>query len=130
MFIYELSGCGFESSCSHLDFGFSACFEQEVPWHSGSYRVWIHSETRTWLDKNIQSVNEYFISDYCYYKKLHFTFTITIKWIYIFRCGQRFVRKMKTSTSNNAFVVTSMQLYGSLMTSVWCSIEIFSIFYF
>ena len=22
-------------------------------WHSGNYRVWIHSETRTWHDKNI-----------------------------------------------------------------------------
>ena len=34
---------------------FRACFEQGVPWHSGNYRVWIHSETRTWHDKNIQS---------------------------------------------------------------------------
>ena len=32
-----------------------ACFEQGVPWHSGNYRVSIHSETRTWHDKNIQS---------------------------------------------------------------------------
>ena len=55
VFIYELSGYGFESSCSHLKFRFCACFEQGVPWHSGNYRVWIHSETRTWHDKNIQS---------------------------------------------------------------------------
>ena len=55
VFVYELSGCGFESSCSHLNFRFRACFEQGVPWHSGNYRVWIHSETRTWHDKNIQS---------------------------------------------------------------------------
>ena len=54
MFVYELSGCGFESRCSHLNFRFHACFEQGVPWHSGNYRVWIHSETRTWHDKNIQ----------------------------------------------------------------------------
>ena len=53
--VYELSGCGFESSCSDLNFRFHACFEQGVPWHSGNYRVWIHSETRTWHDKNIQS---------------------------------------------------------------------------
>ena len=51
----ELSGCGFESRCSHLNFRFRACFEQGVPWHSGNYSVWIHSETRTWHDKNIQS---------------------------------------------------------------------------
>ena len=46
---------GFESSCSHLNFRFRACFEEGVPWHSGNYWVWIHSETRTWHDKNIQS---------------------------------------------------------------------------
>ena len=56
VFIYELSGCGFKSSCSHLNFRFRACFEQGVPWHSGNYRVWIHSETRTWHDKNICSI--------------------------------------------------------------------------
>ena len=54
-FVYELSGSGFESSCSHLNFMVHACFEQGVPWHSGNYRVWIHSETRKWHDKNIQS---------------------------------------------------------------------------
>ena len=45
-----------ESSCSHLNFRFRACFEQGVSWHSGNYKVWIHSETRTWHDKNIQSI--------------------------------------------------------------------------
>ena len=54
VFVYELSGFGFESSCSHLNFTFRACFEQGVPWHSSKCRVWIHSETRTWHDKNIQ----------------------------------------------------------------------------
>ena len=28
--------------------------EQGVPWRSGNYSVQIHSETRTWNDKNIQ----------------------------------------------------------------------------
>ena len=53
--VYELSGCGFESRCSHLIFRYGACFEQGVPLHSGNCRVWIHSQTRTWIDKNIQS---------------------------------------------------------------------------
>ena len=57
VFVYELSGSGFESSCSHLTFRFRACFEQGVPWHSGNNRVWIHSETCTWHDKNIQTVS-------------------------------------------------------------------------
>ena len=56
VFVYELSSCGFESSCSHLNFRFRASFELGVPWHSGNYRVWIHSEARTWHDKNIQSL--------------------------------------------------------------------------
>ena len=55
VFVYELSGCGFESSCSHLSIRSRTCFEQGVLWHSGNYRVWIHSETRTWHDKNMQS---------------------------------------------------------------------------
>ena len=54
VFVYELSGSGFESSCSHLNFRFHACFDQGVPWHSGNYRVWIHSETCMWHAKNIQ----------------------------------------------------------------------------
>ena len=57
MFVYELSGCGFESSCSHLHFRLRACFNQWVPWHSGNYRVWIHSETRTRYDKNIEPMD-------------------------------------------------------------------------
>ena len=44
-----------ESSCSHLNFRFDACFEQGVPWYSGNDKEWIHSETRTWHDKNMQS---------------------------------------------------------------------------
>ena len=56
VFVYKLSGCGVESSCSHLNFRFRACFERGVPWHSGNYRVWIHSERRPWHDKNIQSL--------------------------------------------------------------------------
>ena len=57
VFVYKLSGCGFESSCSYLNFRFRACFEQGVPWHSCNYRVWIHSDTRKWLDKNIESID-------------------------------------------------------------------------
>ena len=54
VFFYELSGCGFEPICSHLNFIFRSCFKQGVPWHSGNYRVLIHSERHAWLDENIQ----------------------------------------------------------------------------
>ena len=39
VFVYEISGSGFDSSCSHLNFRFCACFEQGVPWYSGNYSV-------------------------------------------------------------------------------------------
>ena len=55
VFVYSLNGCRFESNFSHLNFRFHACFEQGVPWHSGNYIVWIHSEMRNWHDKNIQA---------------------------------------------------------------------------
>ena len=55
VFVYEVSGCGFESRSSHLIFRYGAFFEQGVPWHSGNCRVWIHSQTRTWHEKKIQS---------------------------------------------------------------------------
>ena len=51
VFIYEQSGCGFESSWSHLNFRFGAFSEKELHWHSGNYRMLIHSETHTWHDK-------------------------------------------------------------------------------
>ena len=52
VFIYELSGCGFKTCCSHLNFRYCACFEQGFPWHSGNCRVCIHSKMRMWHDKN------------------------------------------------------------------------------
>ena len=56
VFAYELSGFGFEFRCSHLHFRYRACLQQGVPWHSGKYRVWIHSEMRTWNDKDMQLI--------------------------------------------------------------------------
>ena len=59
VFVYELSGCWFESRCNHLIFRYGASFEQGIPWHSGNCRVWIHSQTRMWHDQNIQSNGPY-----------------------------------------------------------------------
>ena len=76
VFLYELSGCGFqsnlffstsfgycsgyevgfESCCSHLNLRYGACFEQEVSGHLGNYRVWIHSRMHMWHNKNIHTV--------------------------------------------------------------------------
>ena len=35
----ELSGCGFESLCCHLNLRYRACFEQGVTWYPSNYRV-------------------------------------------------------------------------------------------
>ena len=59
--IYEPSGCGFESHCSSN----RACFVQGVPWHIGSYRVYILSKTRSWLDKNLQNIKKIFFKYIC-----------------------------------------------------------------
>ena len=55
VFFNKLSGCGFRSRSSLLNFWYWDYFEYRIPWHSGKYRVWIHSETRTWHSNNIHS---------------------------------------------------------------------------
>ena len=70
VFVYELSVCGFESRCSHLNFSYRACFEQEVPCLSGNYRVWIHSKMRTWHDQNIQSSDWHLLPGDFYNKRI------------------------------------------------------------
>ena len=42
-------------SCCYFNFSYRACFEQGNPWHSGNYRMWLHSETGMWHDNNLQS---------------------------------------------------------------------------
>ena len=76
VFLYKLSGYGFQSSlffstsfgycsgyevgfescCIHLNFRYGACFEQKVSGHLANYRVWIHSKTRMWHNKNMHTV--------------------------------------------------------------------------
>ena len=61
--VYELTGCGVRSTCSHLKFRFCVCFEQGVPWHSGHYRMRIHSETvrdmtRTYIQWEIECLEK------------------------------------------------------------------------
>ena len=88
MFLYKLSGCRFVSRCSHLDFRCRACFKQGVPWHSGKYRMWIHSEMRTWYDINIQSIAPY---RYILRTQLNhlvsfakwFSFCLRTKWLWV-----------------------------------------------
>ena len=57
---------GFKSHCSHLNFRYRTWFKKEVPWHSGNCRVWLHSATSTWHNKNIQ-LREIYIKNHEYY---------------------------------------------------------------
>ena len=68
VFTCKLSGCGFESSCSHLTFRYRTCFKQGVLWNLSNYRVCIHSKTSTLHDKNIQ---------HCYYYQYHYHIFLT-----------------------------------------------------
>ena len=106
MFVYELSVSGFESSCSHLNFRFRTCFEQEVPWHSGNYRVWIHSETRTLHEKNIQSVKKCFLRCYVSFflfsgidQSYQFVGCNTTS-IFVFKCFTMFLSIMPSQKSD------------------------------
>ena len=56
-FVYEISGCEIDSCSSYLNFRYHACFGQGAPWHSDNYRVYIHSKTWMWHDKNTQFKN-------------------------------------------------------------------------
>ena len=91
VFIYELSGCGFESHCSHLNFRYCACFEQRVPWHSCNYRVWIHSETHMWHERNIQSTSIVPSLNVYPSRILHFTSILWSVILYFFLCWAVFV---------------------------------------
>ena len=76
----------FESICSHLNFRFPACFEQGVPWHSGNYRVWIHSEMCTWHDKNLEGKLKYVNEDWV--SKLNCRITdIKTTWVNCLGCN-------------------------------------------
>ena len=89
VFVYELSGCGFVSSCNPLNFRFHTCFKQGVLWNSDYYRVWIHSETCTWHDKNIQSNPPY--REVLATQSNHFT-SLTIKLSVFLRTNWLWVR--------------------------------------
>ena len=99
VFIYKLSGCGFESSCSHLNFRFRACFEQGVPWHSCNYRVWIHSETCTWHDKNI-----HLNCQWCFF----------VKGILEAKFGPMSTKKLSNSFAKTEFSVISLSTINLL----------------
>ena len=59
MFIYELSGCEFESCCAHLNFRYCVCPEQEVPSYVGNLRVKINSIYVCDMAKKTQSITQH-----------------------------------------------------------------------
>ena len=62
VFIYELTGCEFESSCSYLNFRFHACFEQGVP--SDNYSVdLLWNAYVTWQEHTVKKLDLPFITN-------------------------------------------------------------------
>ena len=59
VFVHKVRCCGNKSHCCHLNFTNRVCFKQVVPWHSGSYRFYIHSRTHLWHDNNIQTLTNF-----------------------------------------------------------------------
>ena len=102
VFVYERSGSGFESRCCHLNFRYCACLEQGVLWHSGNYRVWIHSETRTWHDKNIFHKFQTFHSEYLLvYNFLSCFFHFSWKWVLLIL----FLAPLSTCLFSRLFII-------------------------
>ena len=52
--VFEHSGRGFGSRSCHLNVRYHIYFKEGLHWHSGNYRVYIHSETSTWWDSNME----------------------------------------------------------------------------
>ena len=69
VFVYERSGCGFESICNHLNFRFRVCFEEGVPWHWGNYGVWIHFFFQTYTHVQFEQLHKYIQKRNKIYKK-------------------------------------------------------------
>ena len=53
LFVYQPSGCGFESICSHLNFRLRACFKQGVPWDSGNYKDSLLNTHLRWQEDTV-----------------------------------------------------------------------------
>ena len=91
VFVYELSGCRFESRCSHLNFRFRACFEQGVLEiqaiiECGFTLKHVHDMIRTYNQKNIPlHINLHFFVDVCITKHL----SVKIIWVsHAVRCSK------------------------------------------
>ena len=61
MYVYELSGCGFNSGCCHLNLRHGACFMQGFPWHSGKYRLIDYVWWMAWLHIYVSVLVAWFV---------------------------------------------------------------------
>ena len=81
LFVGELSGCGFEFRCCHLNFRYRACFEQGVSWHLG---VWIHYETRTSHNKSIPLFSIVTYNHFYLFIDFSYSFIVCLLFSFIF----------------------------------------------
>ena len=108
------------TSCSHLNFRFRACFELRVPWHSGNYRVWIHSETRLWHDKKDTTtwsylLNESLMENFIFVQYEFFTWE---EWPSGLKC---YIQNWKVFVSNPTRCFAGLSDLTSLRGTLWLS---------
>ena len=65
VFVYDISGCGFEFRCSHLNFRYRACFEHRVPYIQATIECGftlkrVRDKIRTNSQTNDATFNKYF----------------------------------------------------------------------
>ena len=86
-----------------LNFRFRTCFEQGFSWHSGNYRMWIHSETYTWHDNNIHSVKISLSAFMCANAFLYFvmSYFFSVKLIFF----SKFMALLLLNSANNTAII-------------------------
>ena len=71
--------------------------EQGVRWHAGNQKMWIHTETRTWHDKNIQMLSTLVLNFFKYFNLLvgynmwYLLFQLPLFWRY--QCESELLQK-------------------------------------
>ena len=147
--IYEISGCGFESRSSHLNFRYCTCFEHGVPWHSGNYRVQVHSKricdmigTHSYAFHTIPKVLYICVASKALKNILACQMSIPMKCRYLPKCYNHHLQHFKSKAISVTFAddsylqgratdecLKSLQVTASMSTTLGLTIYIY-IYYF
>ena len=84
--------------------------EQGVSWHSSNYRVYIHSETRTWHDKNIQTNIDFGPSFYMIWNEKKQQKTAVWVWFSFGEIPDTLLRYLTNIADTQTFFITDPKL--------------------